>query len=176
MRIVTMRRLISALEDVRNNLRSLELLSCSMAAIEVYLIPAGIAYGYKVLGRAGHIGIPAVSLHRIGELLLGGTPCTLRDVLRHEYAHVLVDVHPAHIRSKRFTRVFEGTYQRTKGRWAWDPEYHVSPYAATNPSEDFSETFMYYVKCRGKLPRMFDHAPIRRKWNFIERLRGRLTP
>jgi hypothetical protein len=38
------------------------------------------------------INIPAVSLARVGEKILGRPKMPLRSILRHEYAHALVDI------------------------------------------------------------------------------------
>lgn len=53
----------------------------------------------------------------------------------------------------------------------YDPEHHVSEYAATNPMEDFAENFQLYLKHRGILPPVHQTGPIRERWKFIKGLR-----
>ena len=70
MKLVTMKRLNSALDDVRRELDSLDLWTERTASVEVYLVPAGVEYGLKWDGRDGAIDIPAVSTARLAERLL----------------------------------------------------------------------------------------------------------
>lgn len=53
----------------------------------------------------------------------------------------------------------------------YDPEEHITEYAATDPMEDFAENFWLYLKHKGALPRKHDTSTIRRRWKFIEGLR-----
>lgn len=95
---------------------------------------------------------------------------SLRDVLRHEYAHALAWHYPALIRRSRpFVAAFGGGYdlgQRIPG-----PEAaFVSEYARTQPAEDFAETFMVFVRRGGRRPAQLRNAQLRRKWAFIRRV------
>ena len=83
---------------------------------------------------------------------------SLRDVVRHEYAHALEHHYPRLTgRSARFRETFgEG-----------DNEDFVSDYAKTNPSEDFAETFMLYIRHAGRLPIKLNTTVIRQKWRFV---------
>lgn len=47
---------------------------------------------------------------------------------------------------------------------------HVTEYTAVTTGEDFAEIFWLYLKSKGKLPRFYDTAPIRRKWKFLGEL------
>lgn len=47
------------------------------------------------------------------------------------------------------------------------PEFHVSDYASTDASEDFAETFMLYLRHRGRLPPWHQTTAKREKWRFI---------
>lgn len=94
---------------------------------------------------------------------------SLRDVVRHEYGHAVAHYYPALIRrSQRFTSAFgerydsEGLETNTN-----KPSEFVTSYALTNASEDFAETFMMYLRYRGKLPIKFNSVAIKRKWKFI---------
>jgi hypothetical protein len=65
----------------------------------------------------------------------------LRDVLRHEYAHAVVHLYSGLLRRLRFASVFgHGYYSKVASEF--DPEKHVTPYVATQPAEDFADTFM----------------------------------
>ncbi len=46
----------------------------------------------------------------------------------------------------------------------------VSHYAQKDPAEDFAETFMFYLRSRGALPRQHNSIVLRRKWKFIAKL------
>jgi hypothetical protein len=137
-------------------------------AVDTYLVPVGCAYGWKWNGAGGSINIPSVSVSRLGwALFRAGTPCGLRDLVRHEYAHALADLYPRLSRSRSFRQVFGGSYDLGRPVDAYDPRLHVSEYAATQPAEDFAECFMYFVKHRSRLPAHFDHPGIRRRWRFL---------
>ncbi len=46
--------------------------------------------------------------------------------------------------------------------------HHLTPYAATNPCEDFAETFHFYLRHKGRLPlRLKAKLVTARKWDFI---------
>lgn len=74
--------------------------------VDVYLVSFGSAYGWQYYGSSGDIHIPCVSAVRLGDLLFGRACTSLRDVLRHEYAHAVADLHRGLIRSRRFTEAF----------------------------------------------------------------------
>ena len=136
--------------------------------VNTYLVPVGVAYGWHYYGHTGDISIPRVSFSRLSHLWRGGY-ASLRDVLRHEFAHALADTHRGLFRSELFFDSF-GAGHRWDFEWEYDPDHHVSEYAATAPAEDFAESFMLYVRHRGELPACHATGPIRRKWKFIERL------
>jgi len=172
MKIVTIERLNRALRDVICDLEAIDVWTERLYGIDVYLVWAGAAYGWKFDGARGHIEIPAVSLSRVGSDVFGfGQKCGLRDVIRHEYGHAVADLYPQLIRSRDFVQVFGGSYAgKHRGKRHESMEDYASSYAATRPCEDFAETWMYYVKHRGQLPRRFGNRAIRRKWRFVGRL------
>jgi hypothetical protein len=74
--------------------------------------------------------------------------------------------------------VFGGQYERQTPVEEYDPDLHVTPYAAAMPCEDFAETFHFYVRHKGRPPVRLQTKPeIGRKWAFIhwlaERIAGR---
>lgn len=83
---------------------------------------------------------------------------SLRDVIRHEYAHALEHHYPRLTwRSARFRETF--------GEGGVDD--FVLRYARTSPSEDFAETFIGFVRHGGRRPARFSGKTIRRKWAFV---------
>jgi len=163
--VLTLTRLNRALDHVQGELIDLGFWSEEVAAVEVYLVAAGFAYAWKYDGGEGCMCFPAVSLSRYAERF-GWPRVTLRDIVRHEYGHVVADTHGGY-RTRAFTTVF-GT---TRGS-AFDPDQFISPYAATQPAEDFAETFMHFVRLKGALPRKWKTPAIRPKWAFVEGLRA----
>jgi hypothetical protein len=139
-----------------------------MREIPVCLATFGTAFGWQHYGSSGEIHIPAVSLARLCRLI-GYEYCSLRNVLRHEYGHALADTHRGLFRSREFVSAF-GASHEAEIEWEFDPEHHVSRYAATSPMEDFAETFMLYVAHSGAMPRHLDTTVIRTKWRFIRLL------
>jgi hypothetical protein len=71
----------------------------------------------------------------------------------------------------QFKRAF-GTHHDADVKSEYDPDRHVTPYAATSPSEDLAEVFMLYLKYDGELPERFDTWRIRRKWRFVREVGG----
>ena len=60
--------------------------------------------------------------------------------------------------------------------WEYDPDLHLTPYAAAKPCEDFAETFHFYLRRKGRLPvRLRDKPEIVRKWAFIQWLAERIS-
>jgi len=51
-------------------------------------------------------------------------------------------------------------------------DWFVSTYAATQPAEDFAETFMHFVRLKGALPRKWKTPAIRPNWTFVKGLRA----
>ena len=168
MKVVTPNRLRSGLLQVRHELRRLGFLSPAVSNVRVRLTAFGTAYGYQHYGGSGEIHIPAVSLSRFSTIL--GYPYTsLRDVIRHEYGHAVADQHRGLIRSRKFSTAFGAGHDNDKMD-AFDPEVHLTPYAAHSPGEDFAETFMIFVRTGGVLPERNGSMSIKRKWRFLNDL------
>lgn len=111
------------------------------------------------------IHIPRVSMARWREWF-GESRVGLRDVLRHEFGHALVDLHPMLFRTIEFRKAF-GASIRAQAPWKYDPEHHITQYAATNPEEDFCETFMVWLKWGGSPPITRYPDGLQRKFRFI---------
>lgn len=140
--------------------------------VKVWLEPFSLlAYGWQYYGSTGDISIPRVSMVRVVDRMMGRAHISLRDILRHEWAHAIADTHRGLFRSRQFSAAFGGSHERNDACIEWDPDEHVSKYAATNPGEDYAETFMLWVKHGGRMPTRFKGATgIRRKWKFIGKL------
>lgn len=146
-----------------------------LSTCQVYLGLASTAYGYQWFGdredgrHCGDIVLPRVSSSRWSDYFRGRPSTSVLDVLRHEYGHAYADVNRWRIETKKFERAFGYRHEWWAGyEMEYDPEYHVTEYAATAPGEDFAEVFWLYLKHKGKLPRRFeDRQPIRWKWLFI---------
>ena len=168
--IVTLSELNRANQQVTGELEKLGLSSEDLDEVDVWLVPVSFAcYGWHT-GKPGYIAIPSVSLANLGDYL-SGYHIRLTDILRHEWAHAVADVHADFVDCPAFVRCFSGTYEQMTGTHPYDPTRHLTRYAATMPCEDFAETFHYYIRHKGKLPvRLAGKSVIVRKWKFIERI------
>lgn len=136
------------------------------------------AYGYQWFGdrsngrACGDIVLPTVSLSQWQQYFMGGKKESVTDILRHEYGHAFADVNRRRIETKRFEGTFGWAHDVAyDGGFEYDPEYHITEYAAGSTGEDFAETFWKYLKHKGRLPRQHHFKPIIKKWEFLESLR-----
>ena len=94
------------------------------------------------------------------------------DVLRHEFGHALADRFKKFFCGGVFKEAFGASYG-TKKVFAggdWTNEY-VTEYATTATQEDFAETFMLYMKYKGKMPaRYLGKRAIGKKWKTVGRI------
>lgn len=170
MQLLTAPTLERALGDVCRELESHGFMDEPLAGVVTRLVPFGSAYGWQWYGGSGEIHIPRVSLSRLSQLW-NGQRVTLREVLRHEYAHALADTHRGLMRARHFAEAF-GAGHHWNFEWEYDPEHHVSEYAAMAPAEDFAEVFALYLRHGGRIPNPLATPAIRRKWRFVDRLAG----
>ena len=94
------------------------------------------------------------------------------DVLRHEFGHALADRYMKFFRGGIFKVAFGASYGAKKvfAGGDWTSEY-VSKYATTATQEDFAETFMLYMKYKGKMPaRYLGKRAIVKKWKTVGRI------
>ncbi len=168
MDFVTLKRLNKALFQVQTELKTLGFYDEHIQAVDVYLVNFGKAYGWHYYGTTGDIHIPAISLSQL-TAVFGHPYASLRDTLRHEYAHAVADTHRGLFRSSRFSGAFGAPHNATI-EWEFDASFHLTTYAATSPREDFAETFMYFVRHNSILPQRLRTPPIVRKWHFIQEL------
>ena len=94
------------------------------------------------------------------------------DVIRHEFGHALATLYPRALSDGGlFVEAFGAKYgpkpapEIDQANWEFDC---VSEYAADQTREDFAETFMLFVKHKGKMPRQFAGKPaIKKKWAAV---------
>ena len=102
------------------------------------------------------------------------------DVFRHEFGHALADLYPRALsKGSLFREAFGGTYgpipAEERGVEGWEGRY-VSEYATSATQEDFAETFMLFVKHKGKLPAKFRGKPvITKKWAAVREIVKRVA-
>ena len=156
---------------VFDELSSLGLMSSHMEDVKVFLAPFSWGcYGWQSYWGDGSICIPSISIARLSDRLLKRPTCTLRDVLRHEWAHALAYHHHDLVCRKSFERAFDGQHDSEEPAREYCPSRHISEYAQSEPSEDLAENFMHYVRCRGVLPRKWQTPAIMKRWKFVEGL------
>lgn len=118
--------------------------------------PLARFFGYA----PGHIYVPAFSFWNR----------SVRDVLRHEYAHAIAHYYPTAIqRSVTFRAVFGGIYWSEVPRPRLRRTDCVSRYAMSCPMEDFAETLMLFLRRKGRLLEGMSEA-LSRKWAFVTKL------
>ena len=162
----------SACRDVRSELRQHGCWSDRLSAVSVRQTLVGFAYGWQYYKGCGDIIIPKFSFVRLWGSWRGNT-VPLRDVLRHEYGHAVADMHRSLVKGDGFRDAFGGAHDSQK--WLeYDIDSHVSVYASLSICEDFAEVFMYYIKYKGRLPRVFSTPVIAMKWKYIETICQRL--
>ena len=81
--VITLKKLNSALADVRAELDKFGFWNPRLANIDVYLTWFGSAYGWQHYRRSRDIEITAFSLCRLCEAIPGSESVPLRDIVRH---------------------------------------------------------------------------------------------
>ena len=164
--LITVDHVDRANRQVIREMGSLGLWCSALDGVTVWHVPVSLGcYGWFM--PEGDIYIPAVGGAQLSDLVLGHHT-RLTDVLRHEWAHALADRRPKLVSSRHFVRAFGGSYQDTTPVDEYNPDHHLTSYAATNPCEDFAETFHFYLRHKGRLPlRLREKTVIARKWDFV---------
>lgn len=110
----------------------------------------------------------------------GGKKDLAVDVFRHEFGHALADLYPGALKKGGlFRAAFGGAYGEDPAEECvaagWGDRY-VSEYATSATQEDFAETFMLFVKYKGKIPAKFVKRPvIRKKWKAVAEIVKRVA-
>jgi len=105
---------------------------------------------------------------------------SIEDVFRHEFGHALADLYPETLKKggtfrKAFGRTYGEAPAEERGVDGWEERY-VSEYATSATQEDFAETFMLFVKHKGKIPAKFAEKPaIKKKWEAVAEICRRVA-
>lgn len=178
--IVPFRKLEAAFNKVRKELVELGLLYAGSPLDEVNCYHEGFSeLGLKGLVTGtqgcysfddGNIHIPAVYVPRL--LPFWYARRQMLDVLRHEFGHALEDRYGKWFCDRSFRAAFGADYGEIvvfKGG-DWTSGY-VTEYASSMTREDFAETFMLYMKHKGKLPARYRGLKkIEKKWTAVDRI------
>jgi len=162
-----------ALDVVQDELIEHYFFDYKLSKIDVIWIPYSSAYGFQNFYNEGEIIIPCMSMSKFVELFCNPY-VSLKDILRHEYAHAFAFTHKRLIKSKEFRNSFGTFHDDLKTKWIYDSNLFISEYAATNAMEDFAETFMYFLEYSGQLPKKFNHPAVKAKWNYIKHLSNKM--
>ncbi len=176
-----------AYNEVRDDLIKLGILWRGSKLDKVQCFYEPIAPYSAITGRMGYfdfddhqIHFPSIYLpwgwltRRVGEK----EPAP--DVIRHEFGHALADRYPAALkRGGLFREAFGGVYSDKpapdidSANWEFDC---VTQYATDSTREDFAETFMLFVKYKGKIPAQFKGKPvIVKKWKAVAEIVKRVA-
>lgn len=168
-----------AFNRVRRELQGLDLLFAGsrLDGVDCYHEQFSLGALYGLVGAMGFYDFEDQCIHIPAFFPAGLFPQwygerQLLDVLRHEFGHVLADKYRKFFRGGIFKEAFGKSY----GTWKvfdgddWSAE-HVSSYATTDTREDFAETFMLYMKYKGKMPARFrGKRAIVKKWKTVGRI------
>jgi hypothetical protein len=163
----TYNQLKFALDIVQDELIEHNFFDEAMSKIDVIWILYHEYYGFQNYHEGGEIIIPAFSKSKFIEMF-SVSYVSLKDILRHEFAHAFAYTHPELIQSKLFKKSFGTTHDDYETSWEYDKRFFVTSYAATSAMEDFAETWMYYLEYNGQLPKRFNYEIIKMKWQYIE--------
>ena len=173
--IVTLPRLNATNWQVIDEMERLGLWTDELEEVTVYLVPASWSFYGWHSGEHRGIFIPGVSFAQLGDYL-SGRHIRLTDILRHEWAHAVADVHPGFVDCRRFVRCFGGEHESAEPVSNYNPARHITRYAATMPCEDYAEAFAFYLRHKGRLPlRLTGKPAIAKKWRFIASMAQRLA-
>lgn len=143
---------------------------CAVSPLSLYNANGFFIHGasamQKILGfEAGHIYVPSFVLSQT----FWQSRDSLKDVIRHEYAHSLAHHYPKLILKSDFKKTFGGEY------YSYEPikmekDAFITDYATVMPMEDFAETFMVYIRRKGNIPSTIKNKKLIKKWQYIDRL------
>ena len=168
----------SAFYKVRRELREMRLLSDSSKLDKVKIVREtftwdglgemfGGAYGFYHFDDQ-NIHIPTI---RTAVLDPRYPERRMVDILRHEFGHALSDKYSHCFNDNVFIEAFGDVCGDSVVAKDGDEDNYVSDYARTNTSEDFAETFMLYMKYKGKLPKEFSRRKaIKAKWAAVKEI------
>lgn len=167
-----------AFTKVRKELVGLDLLfvGSRIDAVDCYHERLSLGALYGLVGAMGFYDPADEDIHIPAVFPAGLFPWwgdrEMLDVLRHEFGHALADKFKKFFRGGIFKEAFGASYGEKKvfegGDWSKE---HVTAYASTMTQEDFAETFMLFMKHKGKMPaRYCGKRAIVKKWKAVERI------
>ncbi len=164
-----------AFNKVRRELENLGLLYEDSRLDEVDCYPDGILLA--LVGAMGFYDFEDMNIHIPPVYPAGLFPLwferrALLDVLRHEFGHALADRYKRFFRGGIFKAAFGASYgeKNVFDDEDWTDGY-VTAYASTMTREDFAETFMLFMKHKGKLPARYrGKRMIEKKWNAVKQI------
>ncbi len=151
-----------AYNKLRRELSTLGIWSDRLARVTVrsaWILPV---YGYW-FSWTKTIVVGRFTVSHLMDWYSGNPKVSQIDILRHEFGHAILDGNRRLVRALGFSDVFRPEVY-AKGIT------HVTPYCETSKDEDFCETFMLFVKHKGRRPSSFRGVAIRKKWHFVRRL------
>ena len=176
-----------AYNEVRDDLIELGILWRGSKLDNVQCFYEAIAPYSAITGRMGYFDFDDHQIHfpsiylPFGWLMgCVGEKEPASDVIRHEFGHALADRYPAALKKGGlFREAFGGVYSDKPApdidpaNWEFDC---VSEYAASATREDFAETFMLFVKYKGRIPAQFMGKPvIAKKWKAVAEIVKRVA-
>jgi hypothetical protein len=170
--ITTLPSLARANHDVCAEFTKLELYTEALHGTDVFL--SYLPWNYF---ENGHYFDNAVTIPKVSASAAFGSYCSLRDTLRHEFGHALLDHHPELVTAAEWRSVF-GAPQSQPSPLEYYHEDFVTPYANTGSTveEDFCESLMTWVRHQGSIERYRHVRPgVHRKLKFIATLPGKLN-
>ena len=106
-----------------------------------------------------------------------GSADGIRNVVRHEFGHALADIRPKLFKGAVFHRAFGAPYGRrgvARFRADWE-ESCVSEYAASCTGEDWAETFMLFLRNKGRMPARFRGlSDVEAKWGATHKILSKM--
>ena len=180
---VSMDEMERAYNKVRKELEKVGLLydDTPMDEVECYherLSPGGLS---SFVGVMGFYDFDDCNIHIPAMYPAGLFPWyadrEILDVIRHEFGHALADRYPKYFDGRIFKAAFGDVYGENQVFEGddWSEEY-VTEYASEMTQEDFAETFMLYMKYKGKLPAKFrGKKAIEKKWNVVETIVSKIA-
>ncbi len=143
---------------------------CAVSPLSLYDANGFFIHGasavQKILGfEPGNIYIPSLVLSQVFWQSRG----SLRDVIRHEYAHSLAHYYPRIISKSDFKKAFGGEYYSIEPI-KMESDAFITDYASTMPMEDFAETFMVYVRRKGIIHPSIKNKQLIKKWQYVSNI------
>ena len=165
--ITTLPSLVRANNDVCAEFKKLGLYTDGLHRTGVSL-----SFGLWDFFENGHYADNEVTIPKVSTSAAFGSYCSLRDTLRHEFGHALLDHHPELVTASEWRSVF-GARQHQPSPYEYDYEDFITPYAnaGSTVEEDFCESLMTWVRHQGSIGRYrYSRPGVHLKLKFIATL------